>query len=219
LGLVIKGVNMKFLTVAQWRQIGIVFIYSLGIFLLLSAVRYTRSVDFYQPRSVFWLSDFHAREYSPIAPSLDLNVAPVNDSEANAHAPLDIDPHTRVIMFHTDQLPAAYKRRLLAVFVNAVRVLDVNDTGATTQYGVIVPPTVALAGATIRVVSLPDDKATPPKLTVKMIQISNAMIYRWSKPPICSTNLWKWRRLVATNGTNIDATSRQSPVPCHHVRW
>ena len=172
---------MKFLTVAQWRQIGIVFIYSIGLFFILSAVRYTQSVDFYRPRSVFWLSDFHAREYNAVAPSLDLGSTPVNASEANAHVPLDIDPHTRVIMFDTDQLPVAYKRRLLAVFVNAVRVLDVNDTGATTHYGVIVPPTVTLAGATIRVVSLPDDKATPPTLTVKMIQISNAVIYRWSK--------------------------------------
>ena len=133
---------MKLLTVAQWRQLGIVFLYSLGIFFILSTIRYVQSVDFYQPRSVFWLSDFHAREYTLIAPSVDLAVTPVNTVETNALVPVAIDPRTRIISFRTDKLPAAYRRRLIAVFVNNTRVLDVTDTGRTTEYGVIVPPTV-----------------------------------------------------------------------------
>jgi hypothetical protein len=172
---------MKFFSPAQWRQISIVFAYSLGLFLLLSTFRFGQSVDFHQPRSVFWLSDFHAREYAPIAPSADLAVTTASASEGTALVSRDIDPRTRVIMFQTDPLPNPYKRRLLAVFVGKVRVLDVKDTGRTTQYGVIVPPTVDLAGATIRVVSLPDDKATAPPLVVAMIRVSNANIYRWSK--------------------------------------
>ena len=172
---------MKLLTVAQWRQLGIVFLYSLGIFFILSTIRYVQSVDFYQPRSVFWLSDFHAREYTLIAPSVDLDVTPVNTVETNALVPVAIDPRTRIISFRTDKLPAAYRRRLIAVFVNNTRVLDVTDTGRTTEYGVIVPPTVSMAGATIRVTTLPDEKATPPTLTVTSIQVSNAIIYRWSK--------------------------------------
>jgi hypothetical protein len=67
------------------------------------------------------------------------------------------------------------------VFVNNTRILDVTDTGSTTQYGVIIPPTISLDGATIRVTTLPDDKATPPTLTVTSIQVSNAIVYRWSK--------------------------------------
>ncbi|RLT21096.1 MAG: hypothetical protein DWI30_08415 [Chloroflexi bacterium] len=153
---------MKFFTPAQWRQIGIVFAYSLGLFLLLSTMRFGQSVDFYQPRTVFWLRDFHAREYTPIAPSVELAVTATNASEASALVATTIDPRTRVIMFETDPLPQPYKRRLLAVFVGNARVLDVRDTGRTTQYGVIVPPVVNIAGETIRVVSLPDDKATPP---------------------------------------------------------
>lgn len=172
---------MKFFTPAQWRQIGIVFAYSLGLFLLLSTIRYGQSVDFYQPRTVFWLSDFHAREYTPIAPSVDLAVTTTNASESAALVANSIDPRTRVIMFETDPLPQNYKRRLLAVFVGSSRVLDVRDTGRTTQFGVIVPPSVNIAGETIRVVSLPDDKATPPPLVVTNIRVSNAIIYRWSK--------------------------------------
>jgi len=172
---------MKFFTPAQWRQIGIVFAYSLGLFLLLSTMRFGQSVDFYQPRTVFWLRDFHAREYTPIAPSVELAVTATNDSEASALVATTIDPRTRVIMFETDPLPQPYKRRLLAVFVGNARVLDVRDTGRTTQYGVIVPPVVNIAGETIRVVSLPDDKATPPPLAVAKIQVTNAIVYRWSK--------------------------------------
>jgi hypothetical protein len=172
---------MKFFTPAQWRQIGIVFAYSLGLFLLLSTIRYGQSVDFYQPRTVFWLSDFHAREYTPIAPSVDLAVTTTNASESAASVANSIDPRTRVIMFETDPLPQNYKRRLLAVFVGSSRVLDVRDTGRTTQFGVIVPPSVNIAGETIRVVSLPDDKATPPPLAVAKIQVTNAIVYRWSK--------------------------------------
>ena len=179
--LAIKGVSMNFFTSAQWRQIGIVFAYSLGLFLLLSTIRFGQSVDFYQPRSVFWLSDFHAREYTPIAPSADLTVTITNPSEAMAQIPTTIDPRTRVIMFQIDPLPTSYNRRLLAVFVGTVRVLDAQDTGRTTQYGVIMPPSVTMAGAVIRVVALPDDKATPPTLTVSTIQVSNAIVYRWSK--------------------------------------
>ena len=172
---------MKFFTPAQWRQIGIVFAYSLGLFLLLSTMRFGQSVDFYQPRTVFWLRDFHAREYTPIAPSVELAVTTTNASEASALVATTIDPRTRVIMFETDPLPQPYKRRLLAVFVGNARVLDVRDTGRTTQYGVIVPPVVNIAGETIRVVSLPDDKATPPPLAVAKIQVTNAIVYRWSK--------------------------------------
>lgn len=172
---------MKFFTPAHWRQIGVVFAYSLGLFLVLSSIRFGQSVDFYQPRSVFWLSDFHAREYTPIAPSADLVVTTTNASEATALVADDIDPRTRVVMFQTDPLPNPYKRRLLAVFVDNVRILDVKDTGRTTEYGVIVPPTVSLAGTTIRVVTLPDDKATPPPLVVTTIRVSNATVYRWSK--------------------------------------
>ena len=116
---------MKFFSPAQWRQISIVFAYSLGLFLLLSTFRFGQSVDFYQPRSVFWLSDFHAREYAPIAPSADLVVTTTSASEGTALVSRDIDPRTRVIMFQTDPLPNPYKRRLLAVFVGDVRVLDV----------------------------------------------------------------------------------------------
>jgi hypothetical protein len=144
-------------------------------------MRFGQSVDFYQPRTVFWLRDFHAREYTPIAPSVELAVTATNDSEASALVATTIDPRTRVIMFETDPLPQPYKRRLLAVFVGNARVLDVRDTGRTTQYGVIVPPVVNIAGETIRVVSLPDDKATPPPLAVAKIQVTNAIVYRWSK--------------------------------------
>lgn len=176
-----KGVRMKLLKVAHLRQLGIVFLYSLGIFFMLSTVRYTQLVDFYQPRSVFWLGDFHTREYTTIAPSVDLTVLQINTSEAKAHVPEAIDSRTQIISFRTDTLPAAYKHRLIAVFVGVVRVLDVQDTGRTTEFGVIVPPTVALAGATIRIMTLPDDKATPPTLTITGIQVSNAIVYRWSK--------------------------------------
>ncbi|NBU63925.1 MAG: hypothetical protein EBS29_05415 [Chloroflexia bacterium] len=172
---------MKFFSNARWRYIGIVFAYSMVLFLVMSSQRAGQVVDFYQPRTVFWLSDFHAREFTPIAPTFSLAITANGPSEASATVADAIDPRTRVIMFSTDPLPQAYKRRLLTVFVGTSRILDVNDTGRTTQYSVIIPPTVTIAGKTIRVVSLPDEKVTPPPLTVTSIQISNAIIYRWSQ--------------------------------------
>lgn len=167
----------------QWRQFVIVLVVSSVLFGALSISRLHEVVDIFYPRAVLKLNNFHSREYAITTPSTILDVAASAANEWQAVVPdTPALAQFRVITFRIDALPAPYTRRLLAVFINNARILDVKDTGRTQEYGVIIPSNVRLdAGAVIRIATIPDDKATPPPLHVQQVMVSNATIYRWSK--------------------------------------
>lgn len=172
---------MQYFQSISWRSLVLVLVVSSLCFAAINVMRISEHVDMFHPRSIFRINDFHAREYAIREPVVDLAFTQVSDTEARAT--ISTNPqNVKVIEFDVDPKPAQLRRRLMALFVDDARILEVNDIGEQTTYGVIIPPSVNFtAQSIIRVVTIPDDKITPPSVEIRAIRVSNAVIFRWSQ--------------------------------------
>ncbi|MBM4414103.1 MAG: hypothetical protein FJ040_11755, partial [Chloroflexi bacterium] len=172
---------MQYLQSISWRSLALVLIVSSVCFAAMNVIRIPEHVDMFQPRSILRINDFHAREYAIREPIVNLTYTQIDDTEARAIIATN-PQNVRVIEFDVDPKPAQLRRRLMALFVDSARILEVNDNGEQTTYGVIIPPSVNVTEqSVIRVVSIPDDKITPPPIEVRAIRVSNAVVFRWSE--------------------------------------
>lgn len=180
---VYEGLDMNGLRQINIRHVIAVILFSSLLFGVMSLVRLEQTVNILYPRAVLKLDNFHTREYATNMPTTAVTAVAHNANEWRIVVPDTPDiSQFRVIEFSIDQLPAEYQRRLLAVFIDNARVLDTKDTGRFQDFGFIIPTTISLRpGAIIRITTIPDDKLTPPPLTVTSATLSNATIYRWSK--------------------------------------
>lgn len=172
---------MRYFRTLQWQPLAIIAVISSILFAVFNVIRIPEHIDMYQPRSVLRVDDFHAREYAIREPILSLPYTQISGTEAQAV--VTTDPSTvRVIEFDVDPKPATIHRRLMALFIDDNRILEVNDRGEQTTYGVIIPPSVKFDETSIiRVVTIPDDKITPPDFVVEAIRVSDAVVFRWSQ--------------------------------------
>jgi hypothetical protein len=167
--------------VTHWKSLALIFLLSTVLVLVLSPLRTAATIDFVQPRAALKIDNFHAREYTAKDPRLALRFTQVAPNEVQAIVPAG-QRQPRAIEFSIDALPQGLKRRLLAVFVDNARILDARDSGGNRNFGVIVPDSVPLtSGSVIRILTIPDDKSTPPPLTVKDVSLTAITAYRWSK--------------------------------------
>ena len=166
--------------VPHLKNIAILCCLSLGLIMAVASFRSPVTIDFVQPRSVLKIADFHAREYASQEPRATLAFSQYSANEVRAVLPSALGGPLAV-EFSIDALPAGLKRRLLAVYVDNARILDARDTGKNQTFGVIVPDSAPLnAGSIIRILSIPDDKATPPPLAVSDVSVTAITAYRWS---------------------------------------
>ena len=167
--------------ITHWKSLTLIFFLSTLLVIGISPVRTGAVIDFVQPRAALKIDNFHAREYTAKEPRLPLTFRQVAPNEVQAIVP-ESQLHTRAIEFSIDALPQGLKRRLLAVFVDNARILDARDSGANSNFGVIVPDSAPLKqGSIIRILTIPDDKSTPPPLIVNDVSLTAITAYRWSK--------------------------------------
>ncbi|MFZ9858048.1 MAG: hypothetical protein ACO3F2_06915 [Roseiflexaceae bacterium] len=172
---------MRYFRIIHWQPLAVVAVISCILFATFNIVRIPEHIDMLYPRSILHINDFHAREYAVREPIVSLPYAQVSDTEARAT--IGTNPESvRVIEFDVDQKPDSIHRRLMALFVDDNRILEVNDRGKQTTYGVIIPPSIVFdENSVIRVVTIPDDKIIPPPFEVKAIRVSDTVIFRWSQ--------------------------------------
>jgi hypothetical protein len=172
---------MQYFRVLQWQSLALVAVISSILFAAFNISRIPEQVNMLYPRSIVHINDFHAREYAVREPIVSLAYDQTSSTEARARIATNPDA-VRVIEFDVDPKPATIHRRLMALFVDNHRILEVNDRGKQTTYGVIIPPSITFdENSIIRVVTIPDDKITPPPFEVKAIRVSDAVIFRWSQ--------------------------------------
>ena len=182
-GVVYKGWVMNGLRQINVRHVAAVILISSLMFGVMSLFRLEQTINILYPRAVLKLNNFYTREFATVAPTTAVAVTAHNANEWRIVVPDTPDVQQfRVIQFTIDALPSAYSRRLLAVFIDNARVLDTKDNGRFQDFGFIVPTTITLRpGSVIRITTIPDDKLTPPPLTVTSATLSNATVYRWTK--------------------------------------
>lgn len=173
------------------RQFGALLLICSVLFGLMSLYRTEHTINILYPRTILKLDEFHSREFATKVPTVAIEATATNANEWRAEIPATVDvAQVRVIQFTIDELPQAYTRRLLAVFIDDTRVLDTKDTGRFQEFGFIIPTSISLQpGSQIRITTIPDDKLTPPPLHISAVVLSNATVYRWSKGD-STVNFW-----------------------------
>lgn len=166
--------------IPQSKTLFVISILSLFLTVVVTSFRTAAHIDFIQPRAALKIDGFHAREYTSQEPRTVLAYQQYSPNELRAVIPQSLRGPL-ALEFHVDELPAGLKRRLIAVYIDDARVLDARDTGTDQDFGVIVPDVAPLdAGTVIRILSIPDDKAVPPPLSLKDVSVTAITAYRWS---------------------------------------
>lgn len=126
-----------------------------------------------------YISGFHAREFSPIEPSLSFAWPARSDTLVIEEA---LNPALGMVTVTLDDFRPStdFPRRLIAVYANEQRLTTLDDRGGKREFKLLLPDGIARSGLKLRLESIPDKISAVPPVQALQATFSGARTYRWS---------------------------------------